>query len=72
MAKPVCIIQITNSANIEKLSQYRKTRPIRLVLAEFFCIGRVQVFFYKLINKIVSSKGQSLLYWSEANTKLLD
>ena len=29
MAKSVCIIQTTNSANIEKLGQYRKTRPIQ-------------------------------------------
>ena len=30
-----------NSANTEKLGQYRKSRPIRVVLAEFVCIGRV-------------------------------
>ena len=30
-------------ANTEKLGQYRKTQPIRLVLAEFLCIGRVLV-----------------------------
>ena len=42
MAKSVCIIHITNSVNIEKLGQYRKTRP-RLVLAEFFCIGLTRI-----------------------------
>ena len=61
MAKSVCIIHITNTANIEKLGQYRKTRPIRLVLAQFFTIGRVRVFFYKLINKIVNNQVNS--YW---------
>ena len=42
MAKSACIILITNSANMEKLGQYRKTRPIVVlywqscsVLAEF-------------------------------------
>ena len=45
MAKSARIIPITNSANVEKLGQYRKTRPIRPVLAEFFCSDRVHIFF---------------------------
>ena len=39
MAKSACIIPITNSTNMEKLGQYRKT------LAEFFCIGRVVLYW---------------------------
>ena len=44
MAKSVCMI------HDNKLGQYRKTqqiqkKPANVVLAEFFYIGRVQVFF---------------------------
>ena len=49
MAKSVHIIPVTNSANIEQPSQYRKTWSIRLILAKFFCTGWGQVFFFQLI-----------------------
>ena len=41
-----------NSANTEQLGQYRKTRPIRVVLAEFFRTG--QVFLYWLSFSILA------------------
>ena len=37
-----------NTTNTVKLGQYRKTRPIRIVLAEFFCIGRVFPYWQSL------------------------
>ena len=51
MAKSARIL-ITNSANMEKLDQCRKRKSFS-VLAEIFCIGRIQAFFYKLVKTFI-------------------
>ena len=43
MAKSARIIPITNTVNMEKLGQYRKSRPIRLVLAELSVLAELLV-----------------------------
>ena len=65
MAKSARIIPITNSANMEKLGQYRKTRPIqknsRIVLAKF--LQKNSANTEKLGQYDLYRFGQVFLYW---------
>ena len=46
MAKSAGIISATNTANMEKLGQYDSYWPSFSVLADLFCIGRVNFFLF--------------------------